>query len=167
MFVAPGMAALLFYQHPQWLGMNTTNKGDFVKPTVHIQALVQIETVGDPKWHLLLWNAGDCDEHCFNVLEKLSRIRIALGRHYYEVNQALMLDESVNPMSPHSMNLLKKSETRMLHISQKELDLLRVTPHHQRIFIADPQGFVVLSYAQTADSEDVYHDIKRLLTKEL
>ncbi len=166
LFFAPGLAAVLFFQHPQWLGGHTTNKGELIKPAVFIQGLAHIDGVSkDAKWHLLLWGAGDCDQHCFIALDKLMRIRLALGRHYYEVNQVLMLPDAMSPALLQRLNILKKSDTKLLYLTQKEMNLLRVDQHHRRIFIADPQGFVVLSYAVTADSDDVYRDIKHLLIK--
>ena len=50
-----------------------------------------------------------------------------------------------------------------IDMKRKVQNPLSTESPRQRIFIANPQGFLVLSYAVTAESEDIYHDLKQLL----
>lgn len=47
-FVAPGVAAYLFYQHPSWLGSSRINKGTLLNPPVLLNTLE-----GKSKWRII------------------------------------------------------------------------------------------------------------------
>ena len=77
LFVAPGIVAYFVYTHPQWLGMATTNKGELIKSPQILDKLGS-----EKKWRLIVWSPEGCDATCIQQVDKLARIRLALGRHY-------------------------------------------------------------------------------------
>lgn len=159
-FLAPGLAAIYFYQHPQWLMGHSTNKGDFVKPPMKIKSLVSTEK----KWHLVLWSSGGCDESCFQPIDQLARIRLALGRRFYEVDQALLTGPYSKPTLPELLDVLQKNKIGTLQLPRNEASTLYAYSEEARIFIANPDGFLVLCYATTVNPDDVYHDLKQLMS---
>lgn len=169
LFFAPGITALYFYQHPQWLSGHTTNKGNFVSPPLQISSLNMSRTSikltpNVPKWHMVLWRPDECDEACLTLLEQLARVRLALGRRYYDVEEVLLMGELSKPLSSEFKAKLREQAIELVYLPQKESSVLSKVSSDQRIFIANPQGFLVLSYAVPAESDDIYHDIKQLLT---
>ena len=79
-FLAPGLAAYIFYQHTDWLAAAKTNKGELLNPPIPLSVLNQ-----EPKWKFVLWNPGVCETTCQEELDKLARVRLALGRRLYQV----------------------------------------------------------------------------------
>src|SRR3989338_8575881 len=84
-FLLPGVLAQYVYHHPEWIPSSTTNKGHLVRE--HIKIPLPGE---EKKWRIAFWQERDCATQCPVVLDKLTRIRVALGRRYYQVSQWLM-----------------------------------------------------------------------------
>lgn len=170
-FLMPGMLALYCYQHPTWLTQKTINKGQFVENAVLVQALLKPFDVQAPigaakfKWHLLLWSPKACQDDCINLLDKLSRVRLALGRHFYDVDEALLSGETMAEgfwMQSIKTGLLQG--VGVLQLPEADVRALSALSEQSRIFIANPQGYLVLSYAVTVELDDVYRDLHQLLT---
>ena len=86
LFIAPGLSAYLFYNHLTWLGAAKTNKGELLNPPILLTKLGM-----DAKWRLILWSPTGCAQECIQQLDKLARIRLALGRRLYQVDSLLLL----------------------------------------------------------------------------
>lgn len=158
-FFAPGLAALYFFKHPQWVSGHTTNKGQLIEPPLPAPSLVE----SSRKWHLVLWSPNECGETCISAVDKLTRIRLALGRRYYEVDQVL-LGVSDHPLDKQLEKTLHSHHMNAVSLSDNEKKALLAYSHDMGIFIANPEGFLVLAYAATVQSDDVYSDLKQLLT---
>lgn len=168
LFFAPGLAALYFYQNPQLLGGHSTNKGDFLHPPLLMASLVKPPastgiTANMPKWSVVLWRPEGCDASCMVQLDQLARVRLALGRRYYEVDEVLLMPATSTSVSSETKAKLQEQRIAVDSLSPADATTLLAQSPQQRIFIANPQGFLVLSYAVTAESDDVYHDLKQLL----
>ncbi len=159
-FFAPGLAALYFYKHPQWLSGHATNRGQFVDPPRSIPSLIK----STHKWHLLLWSPDDCGDACIQKVDKLARVRLALGRRYYDVDQTLLLGRSAHPLEHQLQETLDSHHVNVVFLSDIEETDRLASSHEMRIFIANPEGFLVLSYPAAVKSDDVYSDLKQLLT---
>lgn len=168
-FLAPGLAAFYFYKNPQWLHGSPTNQGEFVSPPVLLPSLIKsIDSKKmlsiAPKWHLVLWSPGDCDAACRKPLDQFAQIRLALGRHFYEVDATLLIGGPNHSMPRHLLDTEYNQAVDVVHLASDELRVLLACSKESRIFIANPDGFLVLSYAVNAKPDDVYHDLKQLLT---
>ncbi|MDX1837537.1 hypothetical protein DIZ81_06335 [Legionella taurinensis] len=158
MFAAPAPIAYLFFKHPQWLGAQT-NKGELLKPAVSLNAINNKE-----KWHLLLWHPGRCDSGCSQQIERLARVRLALGRRLYEVEQWLVINDSDPALPAALLNALHEQDIHVLRLNQAQRQVIERLTGEDRVFIADPNNYLILSYGLTAKSEDIFHDLKQLLT---
>ncbi|KTD24715.1 Uncharacterised protein [Legionella lansingensis] len=158
LFAAPGLVAYFFYSHPQWLGTSRTNKGILLTPPVKFVKMGE-----QSKWRLILWNPEYCSSNCLKQLDKLARIRLALGRRFYEVEQWLLLDKAESPQAP-LLNLLKNRDIKIRCLAKNESGQLSILKSEPQIFIENPSDFLVLAYALDTQSEDIYHDIKHLLS---
>ena len=176
LFAAPGLAAYALYQHPQWL-TSTTNKGVFLKPPVLVNALKKLPnskmTLGHqglrpsssaPKWQLVLWNPGACQKKCMAQLEQLARVRLALGRRLYDVEFQLLLEDSSPLLAKQWVVALRDQDIKVTRLTTKTPQRSAVLGNHPAIFIANSDGYLVLAFHPDANPDDIYHDMRQLLT---
>ncbi len=161
LFIAPGITAYLFYTHPHWLGAARTNKGMLLTPPVQLS---QRQT--DTKWRLVLWQPEGCAGDCLKQLDKLARIRLALGRHLYEIEQWLMLGREQQQLSEGLTASFKEQDIQVQYASETDGNQLRLLSSDFRVFIANPEGYLILAYGLNAKPDDIFHDIKQLLSVE-
>ena len=157
-FVAPGVAAYLFYQHPSWLGATRVNKGTLLSPPVMVNALE-----GKSKWRIVFWSPEPCEQVCMKQLDMLARIRLALGRKLYQVDQWLLLSDKAPPLSPEQQTYLKEIDFKVAKLSAAELITKDALLSETKVFIADPGNYLILSYTSRVNPNDVYKDLKLLL----
>lgn len=155
-FIMPGLSAYYFYTHPQWLSKSTTNRGQLVeKPQ-------QISLGTEKKWGLVLWWNKPCDSACIQQLDKLARIRLALGRRLYQVNMYLLLPENIAAPSLETQQMLKEKGIEIKRISVENPQKLPFSK--ETLAISDPKNFVVLTYALGQNPMDIFADMKQLLS---
>ena len=161
LFAAPGLTAYLLYFHPQWLSAATTNKGQFLNPPVQVASL---QTKPD-KWQFVLWQTDTCEMDCIKQLDQLTRVRLALGRRLYDVDLTLMLSEQAKPLSQPVEKTLLAQGVQIIKLSANETKQLVSIYNKPMFFIANPDQYLVLAYLTTSQPNDLFHDIKQLLTK--
>lgn len=159
LFAAPGLSALFVYYHPQWLGTGTINKGTLLSPPIELT-----ELGSDAKWHLIFWSPQVCEASCLEQLDKLARVRLALGRRLYNVNLSLLLGSNVE------VPTTIQGQLDGLQVKTNKLSSdasINALAHYQapRLFISNPDNYLVLAYPQDVQPDDVFHDIKLLLSK--
>lgn len=155
-FLLPGSLAILFYSHPQWLGHSLVNKGELLTPG---EALLALEP--KHKWRLIFWHSGFCDEECSSVLNKLARIRLALGRRWYEVETWLISGEPT--LNKGLKEQFKLEDIKFVHLSREEAVKQPAFAKGSRLFIADPGNYLILSYEPKALAQDLFKDLELLL----
>ena len=159
LFTAPGVTAYLFYTHPSWLGSTRINKGVLLPKPV---ALTSIE--GKAKWRLLLWTPGTCEQECLQQLDILARVRLALGRKLYQVEQKLVLGEEQSEQLATIKQELDDKDIQISTLSELDKQQLQQLSSKPKIFIMNPDNYLVLSYKSGVKPNDVYKDLKVLLS---
>lgn len=157
-FSAPGIAAYIFYQHPKWLAAAKTNKGSLLNPPVRMEALALKN-----KWRIIFWTSGPCDTLCIKELDTLARVRLALGRKLYEVDQLLILGDTSESLSQEARSKVKELDFQVAQLSAKEVNAQAALFSKAGVFLADPNNYLVLSYPSLVNPDDVFHDLKLLL----
>lgn len=152
-FAFPGIAAYFLYNNPQWLGATPTNKGKLLNPPI-----LTAQMDGKPKWRLVLWTPDECAQSCQQQIDKLGRIRLALGRRLYEVEEVLLKSDKLPDLSG---ELLKSFEEQDVLIETIQSSLL---PAYPQVYISNPENYLVLAYELNAKPEDIFHDLKHLLS---
>jgi hypothetical protein len=159
-FAAPGITAYFFYLHPAFLGETTTNKGRFINPPILL-----LNQKNPSKWQLVLWSPLACEKNCLAVLDKLARVRLALGRRLYELDFKLMMSSKAPRLSEALMNRLEEQDIHILKLSLEEQQRLTLSKETPEIFIVNPNHYLILSFKETVKPNDLFHDLKHLLTK--
>jgi hypothetical protein len=157
LFAAPGVSAYFFYKHPEWLGGSFVNKGTFIQPPQHIRFN---KTPG--KWAIVFWSPKTCEQPCMERVNLLARVRLALGRKLYEVEQWLMLGEP-SSLGQAAQALLKEEDVRTAQLSLSQYEKLRSLSATVQVFLVNPDRYFILSYPEQVNPNDVYSDLKRLL----
>lgn len=156
-FVLPGLAAWQFYKHPQWLGQASTNKG---------QLLDLPERIALPgnksRWRLILWNPKDCETACRQQLDTLARVRLALGRRLYEVD-VWLLQNNTTPIAESLLVSLKEQDIQRFSLPSSEQIKYKTLDDSAKIFVANPDNYLILAYPTTVNPKSIYDDIKHLL----
>lgn len=158
-FAAPGIAAYVFYQHPGWLGSTKVNKGVLLEPPVVLNALK-----GQSKWRIVFWTPTACDARCLKQLDTLARVRLALGRKLYQVDQWLILDDQAPSLSKEAQSTIKELDFHVARLSVAEVNAMGTLFTDAKVFLADPDNYLILSYVPSGNPNDVYKDLKLLLS---
>lgn len=90
MFLLPGILAYWFYRHPQILSGQTTNHGTLLAKPIYRDDLAKTG-----KWGIVLWYPKICHHTCQQTWQMLHRMRLALGRRYYQTDLWLLTDANL------------------------------------------------------------------------
>lgn len=158
-FAAPGLMAYLFYSHPEWLEKGRTNRGLLISPSIYLDTKVNGP---QSKWSLILWSPKNCGKACQLQVDKLARVRLALGRRLYQLDALLLLGQEAQDISIPFKKHLQDEAIKV----QKVADYLKgALPFSEQpqVYIKNPEGYLILSYSVGAKPDDIYHDLKHLL----
>jgi hypothetical protein len=181
MFFAPlGLSFYMYYGHGTWRPGGRVNAGDLVEPPRPLPALSLplapssgdgMPRVTDPeflkgKWTFLYVQHGPCDEECLRHLYDTRQVRIALNREMHRVQRVFIGDADCCDMTR-----LKAAHPDLISIRAGAEDepLLALLPmmstarDSQRIYLIDPLGNLMMSYAPDARPKGMLEDMKRLL----
>jgi hypothetical protein len=177
LFFAPlGLAFYLYYGHGSWHPGGHVNAGDLVQPARPLPSLslpLWGSGTTDPnflkrKWTFLYVAAGPCAESCRTRLYDTRQVRLALDRDMDRVQRVFVADPGC-------------CDARWLHEQHPDLITIRagaaVTPllallpgrdgatfaAAPSVYLIDPLGNLMMSYAADAKAKGMLEDMKRLL----
>lgn len=172
-FAAPIIGALV------WRPAGSVNHGELVEPARPISDVLLQTLDGNafrfaelqPRWALLYFSGRQCENPCHSVLSKIRQIRLAQGRHIRRIVNVLILDdgatENIAPLIKHRypglVALTGPPESIELLMSQFSLHPEYSMEPSGRIYLVDPLGNLVMSYAVDADPTGMKRDLMRLL----
>jgi hypothetical protein len=177
MFFAPlGLAFYLYYGHGTWHPGGHVNAGDLIQPAQPLPSLslplwdsgTTAPSFLKRKWTFLYVAAGSCAEACRTRLYDTRQVRLALDRDMDRVQRVFIADPDC-------------CDARWLHEQHPDLITIRagaaVTPvlallpgrdgatfaAAPRVYLIDPLGNLMMSYAADAKAKGMLEDMKRLL----
>ncbi len=176
MFFAPiGVAFYLYYGHSPLQPVGRVNHGDLVDPPRPVPqlALPLLESGSTPagflrgKWTLLYLDAGKCAEQCAKKLYETRQVRLALDRERDRVQRVFLAGADC-------------CDAQFLRVEHPDLiavqagaaaGLVGVLPSFGgvpadtagRVYVIDPLGNLMMSYAAEANPKGLLEDMKRLL----
>ena len=154
-FLLPGLMALFLYQTHYFHNLPKINHGQLLKPPVKIH----LDITSD-KWGLIFWQPSVSEENLSDMIEKIKRIRLALGRRYFQVQPVLLTkDKSLSKSAQKEL-----TDNYFVHrvILADEMNLLSSQP---AFYILSPEKYVIIRYSVDTASNHIFKDIKRLLKK--
>jgi hypothetical protein len=170
------LAFYLYYGSGGWRPAGHVNHGDLVDPARPLPALaLPLAESGttDPgflrrKWTFLYVGPGACGERCRTSLYDTRQVRLALNRDMGRVQRIFMASGEC-------------CDLQFLHEQHPDLITIRLTPAAApllrllpsiggvspetagRVYLIDPLGNLMMSYAADAKPKGMLEDLKRLL----
>lgn len=157
-FFLPGIAAITVFQNPDLLSSAKVNHGELLSPPVQLSAKVK-----DNKWQIMYWNPKGCDKNCLAQLDKLARLRLALGRRLYQVNITYVGTNELGALDKTQLDLFKRYDIRWLLPSDEQRSKLEALSEQSRVYITDPKGYLILAYQTNENPKNIHKDLKKLL----
>lgn len=157
-FSLPFFSAVYLFMHPGlWKKFSTTNYGQWAPkidwPFNHSKAR---------PWQISLWQEMPCKESCVNTLDKIARIRLAMGRKLYEVDIVLVVPEGA-PISPVLKKQLKEWNLYFKYLPDNQIVSWKKGFQQFPIVLFGPEHQAVLMYPENFDSKKMYHDLQVLI----
>jgi hypothetical protein len=174
MFFAPlAVCFYLYYGHAGWHPGGRVNAGDLIEPPRPLPMLALPRLEGGEtnpdflkrKWTLLYAAAGPCAELCRTSLYRTRQVRIALDRDMNRVQRVYIADAGC-------------CDETFLHEQHPDLIAVRNGPEAApllalfpgwnssdapRVYLIDPLGNLMMSYAVESKPKGMLEDLKRLL----
>jgi len=181
LFFAPlGVAFLLYYGHGAWRPGGHVNAGDLIDPPRPLPSLeLPLQSSGQTaadflrhKWSLLYVEQGPCAERCRTSLYETRQVRLALDKDMDRVQRVFIAGADCC-----DFQTLREQHPDLLalRLSEAAAPLLALLPgaaagsgagggaNARRIYVIDPLGNVMMSYAPDANPKGMLEDMKRLL----
>ena len=177
MFFAPlGLAFYLYYGHGSWHPGGHVNAGDLVQPARPLPSLslpLWGSGTTDPnflkrKWTFLYVAAGPCAEACRTRLYDTRQVRLALDRDMDRVQRVFVADPDccdaqwLHEQHPDLITIRAGAAVTPLLalLPGRDGAAIAAAPH---VYLIDPLGNLMMSYAADVKAKGMLEDMKRLL----
>lgn len=182
LFFAPLAVSFYLYYGPSgWHPDSRVNRGDLIDPPLPLpDASFPLAHAGgaEPglsdqallkkKWTLLYWGPGSCPARCRADLYNTRQVRIALNRDMDRVQRVFIAEGECC-----DWEYLRSQHPDLITVrsTPAALPLLKLLPAFHgispaaadRVYVVDPLGNLMMSYAPDARPKGMLEDLKRLL----
>ncbi len=176
LFLAPlALAFYLYYGHSELAPGHRVNRGELVLPPRAMPAIALTRSDGaatapdllQKKWTLLYVDEGRCEARCRTKLYETRQVRLALDREMDRVQRLFVAGdgccdaEFLKAQHPDLITVQAASATALL-AALPRFDAVEPIAAG-RVYIIDPLGNLMMSYAADARPKGLLEDMKRLL----
>jgi cytochrome oxidase Cu insertion factor (SCO1/SenC/PrrC family) len=177
LFFVPLAFAFIMYYGFDWRPAGTTNKGDLITPARPLPTVQLIDPQDQPiveeifkeKWTLVYIGNGQCDARCREALTLIRQTRLALNDDAQRVRRLFLATADCCDLEYLNAEHVGLITARADEASDREL--LAVFPQYDsipveaagRIYIVDPLGNLMMSYAPDAPPKALLQDLRKLL----
>lgn len=177
LFVAPLLLAFAVYYGSSWRPTGTTNKGDLITPAIPLPEVTLNKVDGTPTdasflrntWNLVYVDNGACDEVCRSALITMRDTRLLLGKDITRVSRVFLYSGACcdagyfSAEQPGLVSVNIDSDAGKSLLAQFPLRNGVGVMDGKRVYIVDPLGNLMMSYAPGTDPRFIYQDLKKLL----
>lgn len=177
-FFAPlAIAFLLYYGIEGWRPSGSTNHGELIQPPRTIPELELTARDGSAlpadtlrtKWTLVYVGGGQCDARCREALTLIRQTRLALNDDLPRVQRLFLVsgdccDDAYLDAEHTGLLIARLDDANGQQLASIFQDAI-TTPLAEagRIYIVDPLGNLMMSYAPDAEPKGLLEDLKKLL----
>jgi hypothetical protein len=157
--LGPFAAALFIYYGPlrTWLPQLPGDRELLAEPV----ALPPQWRAGEPPWQLIYARMSPCEQQCAQHLGRLVQVQLALGRDQDRVQRALWHTGGLPALDdPELMEHTLDDDVGRGVAAALGAERMK----DGRVYVADPRGFVILSYPPDVEQKELLRDLERLLT---
>ncbi len=178
-FIIPIVLAWTFFNEEHELAnVDTSNYGHLILPPPYIEKLALKQVNGKAatkrmllgKWRMLYINPNGCEKVCRSNLYKMRQVRIALGKNQSRVarifvsldrQQRIVIEDAIahGYTGTALLETTKVNAAKFLH----KLPSAKMALKQGYLYLVDPHGNVMMSYAPNANSSKILKDMKKLL----
>lgn len=163
------LAAVAFYGPWDLVPTDGTAHGTLIQPPVPLPpAPLSTQSGGNTavdwfarRWSLIYATNEHCGEPCFEDLNRLNQVRLALAEDREHVQLVFLLANEPAELPVDPALIVARLDDPAGRV------MLELLHQHQtgngRVFLADPLGNLVMSYPLDAEQKGILKDIKRLL----
>ena len=183
LFFAPLGVSFYLYYAGDWRPGHRVNRGDLVSPPrplpeismplARAQAAAGSAQRTSPqflekKWTLLYWGPGSCNARCRTDLYDTRQVRIALDRDMDRVQRVFIAEGEccdwpyLSREQPDLITVRSTADAAPLLALLPVFDGIEPAKA-DRIYVIDPLGNLMMSYAPDAKPKGMLEDLKRLL----
>ena len=177
-----GVSFYLYYGHSSWHPGGRVNAGDLIVPPRPLPSLaLPLQSSGETdsdflkgKWTLLYVQQGPCAEPCRTSLYQTRQVRLALDRDMDRVQRVFI---AAGDCCDFQFLHEQHPDLIAIRMNPAAASLLALLPHRgpgntsaggsdanaQPIYLIDPLGNLMMSYAPDAKPKGMLEDMKRLL----
>lgn len=193
LFLTPIFLAWYAYKTHDMFGEKTTNHGHLIMPPLSIskinlfnnkgqlldnafttnKAMHPSATSTNGKWMLVLMNPGECNKRCMKGLTEIRQLWRASGKNSDRLERAVITfntNSDTNAALEQAVQSKKYAGTRLLFANQQQFtktvkNYLQQPYIAQQgtIYLVDPNGNIMMSYKPSANPNNIYKDLNRLL----
>lgn len=153
LFIVPYLGAWVFYTTSHQATHKTKNHGELLQATGTLQAL-NLPT--SPKWTLLYIAKTKCASQCVTTLHRMKKIRLVLGKAMSRVDRVLVTPTPVEG----KLAIAFQNDLKGTHYFVRPAPLLK---NYAGLYIADPNGNIILRYPDKTQANAIYEDLRHLL----
>jgi len=178
-FLPLAVSFYMYYGPVGWRPANHVNRGDLIDPARPLPEVSLPVVTRDAerqskadflkgKWTLLYYGAGNCSARCRTDLYNTRQIRIALNRDMDRVQRVFLADGEccdwpfLETEHPDLLTVRATPDAAPVLMLLPEVD--GIAPlQADRVYLIDPLGNLMMSYAPNARPKGLLEDLKRLL----
>ena len=176
-FIPLVVAFVIYYGFSGWRPAGSTAKGDLISPARPLQIGVLLTPQDQPleanllhgKWSLVYVGDGQCDARCREALTLMRQTRLALNDDASRVQRLFFVTQNCC-----DLDYLNTEHAGLISARVEEgveRKMLQTFPRYQdvpvesagRIYIVDPLGNLMMSYAPDAPQKALLEDLRKLL----
>lgn len=174
-FFAPLLLAFLLYYGLGVRPSGSTNHGDLITPPVTLAEVELPGAGGQPlradawrgKWTMVFVGDGACDDRCRKALTLMRQTRLALGDDMPRVQRLFLISgnccDHAYLETEHAGLLLGRIDNPSGKTLLETFPDAADAPQRGRIYLVDPLGNLMMSYAPDAPHKGLLEDLKKLL----
>lgn len=174
-FFAPLLLAFLFYYGLGVRPAGSTNHGDLITPPrplpdVALPGATQTElpaTTLRGKWTMVFIGDGACDSRCREALTLMRQTRLALNDDLTRVQRLFLISGNCCDRNyldtEHAGLLLARIDNPPGKTLLETFPASAAAAQRGRIYLVDPLGNLMMSYAPDAPPKGLLEDLKKLL----
>lgn len=177
LFFSPLAAAFLIYYGVNWRPAGHTSHGDLIDPARPLPAVPLPTPAGGStgaeflrdKWSLVYVGDGACDDNCRRALTDMRQVRLALNKDMGRVQRVFLY--SNNCCDARYFNDEQSGVVAAKLDGERGAAMLAIFPQYNdipalqagRVYLVDPLGNLMMSYAPNAPAKGILSDLKKLL----
>ncbi len=176
-FLAPGVGSWILYKYTD-LGRDggAASLGNLIQPPRTLEN-VDLYDPSKPeakvelhrKWSLLYFTDENCNQKCVENVYRMRQIRQAVGKHFDRVQRVLLVKQ-ISDQSKlqdslkdyHGQLVLSSEKVSPEFVNAFKIEEIDDPFTESRLYVIDPLGNLMMSYAPDQSPIDIIRDLKRI-----